>query len=129
MALLGENGAGKSTLVKILAGLVSPDDGTIEIDGSRVELRSAARSREAGIAVVQQELSLVPTLTAAENVFLGSARGGVWAARRLAAEARPHPGARWASTTSTRCGSSSRSRWPSASSSRSPGCSRATPAS
>jgi ribose transport system ATP-binding protein/rhamnose transport system ATP-binding protein len=89
MALLGENGAGKSTLVKILGGLVSPDAGSIEIGDEAVELRSAERARSAGIAVVQQELSLVPTLTAAENVFLGSARGGIWAARRLAEEARP----------------------------------------
>ena len=88
MALLGENGAGKSTLVKVLAGLVSPDAGTITIDGRQLELRTADRAREAGIAVVQQELSLVPTLTAAENVFLGSGRGGMWATRRLARDAR-----------------------------------------
>jgi ribose transport system ATP-binding protein len=69
MALVGENGAGKSTLVKILAGLVRPDRGEIHLAGSPVGTGSALR--HAGIAVVQQELSLVPTLSAAENVFLG----------------------------------------------------------
>ena len=53
MALLGENGAGKSTLVKILSGLISPDAGQITLDGATVDLGSAARSRSAGIAVVQ----------------------------------------------------------------------------
>ena len=72
MALLGENGAGKSTLVKILAGLVKHDNGEIRIDDAPAELYPAARSEGAGVAVVQQELSLVPTLTVAENVFLGN---------------------------------------------------------
>jgi ABC-type sugar transport system ATPase subunit len=89
MALLGENGAGKSTLVKILSGLVDADDGTIEIDGQPADLSSARRSRTAGIAVVQQELSLVPTLTAGENVFLGGRFGGLWTGRRVADRARP----------------------------------------
>src|SRR5215213_242578 len=90
MALLGENGAGKSTLVKILSGLVDPDAGTIEIDGRPADLSSARRSRTAGIAVVQQELSLVPTLTAGENVFLGGRFGGLWTGRRVAERARPY---------------------------------------
>src|SRR3954451_1502110 len=91
MALLGENGAGKSTLVKVLAGLVHPDAGTIEIEGAPVTLHGPADSRASGIAVVQQELSLVPTLSAAENVFLGGVRfAGAWSARRLGAEARPY---------------------------------------
>src|ERR1700739_1712660 len=63
MALLGENGAGKSTLVKVLSGLVRPDSGPIEIDGSPVNLFPSARSQAAGVAVVHQEYSLVPTLT------------------------------------------------------------------
>ena len=88
MALLGENGAGKSTLVKILAGLVRPDSGEISIDGEPAELYPAARAEAAGVAVVQQELSLVLTLSVAENVFLGNAHVGNWHApaslRRLA---------------------------------------------
>jgi ribose transport system ATP-binding protein len=90
MALLGENGAGKSTLVKILAGLVRPDDGSIQIEGREVDLHTPARSRAAGIAVVQQELSLVPTLSAAENLFLGGGNvDGLWTRRRLVRRARP----------------------------------------
>ncbi len=90
MALLGENGAGKSTLVKILAGLIQPDSGTITIDAETVELRTPARSLAAGIAVVQQELSLVPTLSVAENVFLGGRRfRGPWTHGRVVRAARP----------------------------------------
>lgn len=90
MALLGENGAGKSTLVKILAGLEQPDAGKIEIDGDVVRVHDAAQSRHHGIAVVQQELSLVPTLSAAENVFIAGGRfRGAWNPRRLREAARP----------------------------------------
>ena len=73
MALLGENGAGKSTLVKILAGLVDPDEGTISIDGAPATLYPSARSQAAGVAVVHQEYSSVPTMTVAENLVLGQA--------------------------------------------------------
>src|ERR1700739_4492439 len=58
-ALLGENGAGKSTLIKILSGVHAADSGTIEIAGRPVMFDSPARSREAGIAVVYQDLSPV----------------------------------------------------------------------
>ena len=90
MALVGENGAGKSTLVKILAGMYSPDEGEIYLNGKPVELGGATRSGHAGIAVVQQELSLVHTLSVADNVFLGDTRHG-WRAspRALAREAHP----------------------------------------
>ncbi|MBN8964395.1 MAG: sugar ABC transporter ATP-binding protein [Rhizobiales bacterium] len=71
MALMGENGAGKSTLVKILAGLETPDAGHILIDGNRVTLRSPKQARAAGIGYVAQELSIIPTLSVAENTFLG----------------------------------------------------------
>lgn len=90
MALLGENGTGKSTLVKIISGLVQPDAGTVEIDGSVADLSSPTRARQAGVAVVNQELSLVPALSAAENVFLGSALTGSWTQRRLHALAEPY---------------------------------------
>jgi ribose transport system ATP-binding protein len=71
MALLGENGAGKSTLVKVLSGLVVPDEGTIEVDGTEAALHPSARSQELGIAVVHQEYSSVRTMTVAENLVLG----------------------------------------------------------
>ena len=90
MALVGENGAGKSTLVKILAGLVVPDTGVVSIDGAEVDLRSPERARGAGIAVVQQELSLVGPLSAAENVFLGAGMGGFWTQSRLSELAHPY---------------------------------------
>jgi ribose transport system ATP-binding protein len=73
MALLGENGAGKSTLVKVLSGLVQPDSGTIEVDGKAADLFPSARSQAAGVAVVHQEYSSVPTMTVAENLVLGQA--------------------------------------------------------
>ncbi|HKY60053.1 MAG TPA: sugar ABC transporter ATP-binding protein [Gemmatimonadota bacterium] len=69
--LLGENGAGKSTLMKILSGAHRMDDGRIFIDGRQVELHGPRHARELGVAIIYQELTLVPTLSAAENVFLG----------------------------------------------------------
>jgi len=76
MALVGENGAGKSTLAKILAGIHRQDSGRIRINGREVTIHSPADSQELGIAVVQQELSLIPTLSVAENVFVGDQRRG-----------------------------------------------------
>ncbi|OMI06938.1 sugar ABC transporter [Bradyrhizobium brasilense] len=70
-ALLGENGAGKSTLIKILSGVHAADSGTIEIAGKPATFDSPARSREAGIAVVYQDLSLVESLSVADNLLLG----------------------------------------------------------
>jgi ABC-type sugar transport system ATPase subunit len=73
-ALLGHNGAGKSTLVKILSGLVQPDSGSLTIDGTEVSPRNPRQAQALGVALVDQELSLVPTLTVAENMLLGSSR-------------------------------------------------------
>ena len=71
-ALLGENGSGKSTLAKCLAGVYFPDRGEISYQGSPVVFHSPTEAREKGIATIYQEFSIVPTLTVAENVFLGN---------------------------------------------------------
>jgi ribose transport system ATP-binding protein len=70
-ALLGKNGAGKSTLVKIFSGAAIPDSGEILLNGRPLHLRSPQDAFRSGIATVYQELSLVPELSVAENVFLG----------------------------------------------------------
>jgi ribose transport system ATP-binding protein len=70
-ALLGENGAGKSTLIKILSGVYACDQGLIQIDGVRVAFDSPAKSRDAGIAVVYQDLSLVESMSVGANLMLG----------------------------------------------------------
>ena len=70
-AILGENGAGKSTLVKILAGAVTPTQGEILIDGQRIQIASPSLARRYGIAMVYQETSLVPSMTVAQNLYLG----------------------------------------------------------
>lgn len=70
-ALLGENGAGKSTLMKILNGVYTQDEGTVEIDGKKVVFRNTREAANGGVGIVFQELNLVPTLTAVENAFLG----------------------------------------------------------
>jgi simple sugar transport system ATP-binding protein len=82
-ALLGENGAGKTTLMRIAYGLLRPDHGTVRFFGTEVGDLSARSAMRAGVGMVHQHLSLVPTLTGAENVALG--RRGVFrpdAARR-----------------------------------------------
>jgi ribose transport system ATP-binding protein len=69
-ALLGENGAGKSTILKILRGVLPPDSGRIEVDGKALGPLSSETARRAGIAMIFQEMSLVPTLTVAQNILL-----------------------------------------------------------
>lgn len=70
-ALLGENGAGKSTLIKVLGGIYSADQGEIIIDGKTVNIDGVKAAQENGIAIIHQELVLVPYMTVAENIFLG----------------------------------------------------------
>ncbi len=69
-ALLGENGAGKSTLMKILSGAYTKDSGEILIDGRTTDIRNTTDSEKLGVAIIYQELNLIPELTIAENIFL-----------------------------------------------------------
>jgi ribose transport system ATP-binding protein len=71
LAMVGENGAGKSTLIHILAGVHQPDTGRIRLEGQEMHFEMPHEAETAGISVVFQELSLVPNLTVAENVFAG----------------------------------------------------------
>ena len=81
-ALLGQNGAGKSTLIKILAGVQQKDSGHIRIEGQVSEYRTPAAAREAGVAVVYQELSLVPSMTVADNLYLAREPSRFWLVKR-----------------------------------------------
>ena len=69
-ALAGENGAGKSTLMKILQGVYTKDAGTISVAGVPVEITDTFDARKAGVGMVFQEFSLIPTLTVAQNIYL-----------------------------------------------------------
>lgn len=71
MALLGENGAGKSTLMKILSGVYTKDEGEIVLEGKAMDITSPRDAIGKGIAIIHQELNLVPYLTVYENIFLG----------------------------------------------------------
>ena len=70
-ALMGENGAGKSTLMKILSGIYQRDAGIVEVKGKQVEYQHPSDAEADGIAVIHQELNILPELTIAENLFLG----------------------------------------------------------
>jgi ABC-type sugar transport system ATPase subunit len=70
-ALVGENGAGKSTIINVLAGAVRRDEGDVRFGGAPVDFHSPAESQHAGIAVIHQELSTLPALSVAENIFMG----------------------------------------------------------
>ena len=70
-SLMGENGAGKSTLMKILAGVYTLDEGQILIDGKQVSITDPRSGLDHGIAMIHQELSFIPELSAAENIYLG----------------------------------------------------------
>ncbi|WP_083338335.1 sugar ABC transporter ATP-binding protein [Ensifer sp. LCM 4579] len=88
-ALLGGNGAGKSTILKVLNGVHHPDQGTIEVGGVPLTTHTPEASRAAGIAMNYQEMSLIPTLTVAQNVFLTrESRDGMGLIDDAAAERR-----------------------------------------
>ncbi len=97
-AVLGENGAGKSTLIKIMAGVVTPDEGRMLLDGEPVSFASPAAANAAGIACIFQELSLIPDLSVADNIAISNPprRFGLidrQAQRRMAEEALARAGA------------------------------------
>ena len=77
-ALTGENGAGKSTLMKIIAGIVPADAGELYLMGRRLELRSPRQALESGIAMIHQELNLMPSMTVAENIWIGREPGNAF---------------------------------------------------
>lgn len=77
-AIMGENGAGKSTLMKILAGVMPPDAGELQLEGQTVSFLSPHQALDHGIAIVYQELNLVPTLTVAENIYPGRLPTGLF---------------------------------------------------
>ncbi|WP_035097832.1 sugar ABC transporter ATP-binding protein [Anoxybacteroides tepidamans] len=90
-ALMGENGAGKSTLMKILTGMYERDAGTISINGQEAHYRHPKEAERDGIVFIHQELSMIPTLTVAENIFLGReqtiGRTGIIRRKRMEEEA------------------------------------------
>lgn len=71
IALLGENGAGKTTLMNILFGLLQPDEGRIVLNGKETVVSDPATAIDAGLGMVHQHFKLVPSLSVADNVFLG----------------------------------------------------------
>ncbi|MCA2218733.1 sugar ABC transporter ATP-binding protein [Jidongwangia harbinensis] len=83
-ALCGHNGAGKSTVVKMLSGQIPPDQGRISVDGEPAELRSRRAAQRLGIALVDQELSVVPALTVLDNLLLGDIDAPMLNRRRAA---------------------------------------------
>ena len=94
--LVGENGAGKSTLMKILSGVHTPDEGEIVLRGEVVQIATPAESKARGVGMIYQELSCMPALTVAENVFLGSqptTRSGLIDWKSMRRDADAHLGA------------------------------------
>jgi ABC-type sugar transport system ATPase subunit len=88
-ALVGENGAGKSTLVKCIGGVVRRDGGTIQYEGKQVDFNSPLEAKHAGIAIIHQELCMMPSVTVIENLFMGRmrSRAGLLNWRQMEADA------------------------------------------
>jgi len=85
-ALIGENGAGKSTLIRILAGAITPDSGSLEMDGVAIQNNNPLTAKAHGIAAIYQQPALFPDLTVAENIAIGLEQGSLW--RRIDWRAR-----------------------------------------
>jgi ribose transport system ATP-binding protein len=90
LAVIGENGAGKSTLMKVLSGAHAPDEGTMELDGERYAPEDPLEARRRGVAMIYQELNLVPHLSVEANIVLGvePSRWGLLDRRKRREEAR-----------------------------------------
>ena len=89
-ALVGENGAGKSTLIKLLGGIEQRNEGTVVFEGREVEYHRPIEAQHAGIAIIHQELSMMPSLTVIENMFIGDmgSKMGVISWKKLERKAR-----------------------------------------
>src|SRR5699024_2976800 len=90
-SLMGENGAGKSTLMKIISGNYQPDTGTLLVDGKPVRFDSPREAQAAGIAIIHQELNVIPEMTVAENLAVGhepTNRFGVLNRRKMLTDAK-----------------------------------------
>ena len=90
-ALMGENGAGKSTLMKVLIGIYTPDSGKITFQGKPVTIDTTETALKLGISMIHQELSPMPYMTVAENIFLGReplGRFGLIDKRKMIADTR-----------------------------------------
>ena len=90
LAIVGDNGAGKSTLIKILSGVIEPDEGEIEIDGKIYRSLTPRKAINAGVSTVYQDLALGNTMDVASNLFLGSeiTHGGFLKKKKMNEEAR-----------------------------------------
>lgn len=78
VGILGENGAGKSTLIKILGGIYQPDSGSIRMHGKEVQFPDPLSAIDSGVAIIHQELNLIPAMTVLDNLFLGQESNGMW---------------------------------------------------
>jgi ribose transport system ATP-binding protein len=117
--LMGENGCGKSTLIKCLMGVHQPDGGEIRRGGATVTIADPTAARRAGISAVFQEFSLIPTLSVAENIQLGTLPGRSWSIDWQAMNARGREVLSRLKVDIDPTRSSGISRWPTSNSSRS----------